>query len=364
MPGEWGAVEAQCAAARAYVETYLETAVALDPGMPAEELQSRAREAMEQAVRQYGGVAAEAAAQQYDLAAARLGLEVPPAERPAVEAGGLEEAATAASPVAETVGAYVRRCAARAATRVRRAGADAVISNAMRDQGAGMRYARVPTGRETCGFCLMLASRGFAYRTRESAGWDRRFHDGCDCKVVPGIDGVTRVPGYDPGQYARAWASARDAVDDDGIRAALKGRPAEEVNKAITDEACREVERRAPAWAWRGLAPAVEWARPRDECRPAVADAAEALASCGLVVKTVAGDRQYGDLRMNGRMWAVTDAGGIRKARELWDGKRQRARFVVTGGDPGAVRAALLPGEQAVVVSGGEDGPRVVRVCG
>lgn len=50
---------------------------------------------------------------------------------------------------------------------------------------AGIGYARVPTGAETCAWCLMLASRGPVYerdsatRTRDG----RRYHDDC---VVPG----------------------------------------------------------------------------------------------------------------------------------------------------------------------------------
>lgn len=72
------------------------------------------------------------------------------------------------------------------------------------------RWARVATGRETCGFCMMLISRGPVYLSARSAGLnasdtrakqliDRgsetaidalmtRWHEGCDCKVVPVFD--------------------------------------------------------------------------------------------------------------------------------------------------------------------------------
>lgn len=68
-------------------------------------------------------------------------------------------------------------------------------------------WARVATGRETCGFCMMLVSRGPVYRSASGAGMDlddtsaqellesgsdaeidavmKRWHAGCDCKVVP-----------------------------------------------------------------------------------------------------------------------------------------------------------------------------------
>lgn len=67
-------------------------------------------------------------------------------------------------------------------------------------------FARMATGRETCGWCWMLVSRGPVYSSMESAGFTGSFHDlldvhnganfdpsimmnqwhdGCDCKVVP-----------------------------------------------------------------------------------------------------------------------------------------------------------------------------------
>lgn len=66
-------------------------------------------------------------------------------------------------------------------------------------------WARVPTGRETCGFCWMLASRGPVYRSSGTAGARgtqqsvvmktadgsfgkadmNQWHPNCDCKVVP-----------------------------------------------------------------------------------------------------------------------------------------------------------------------------------
>ena len=58
-----------------------------------------------------------------------------------------------------------------------------------RDRDKGAMFARVPTGFETCTFCLMLASRGAVYHTRKTAGEWKHFHRGCDCKVVPSFEG-------------------------------------------------------------------------------------------------------------------------------------------------------------------------------
>ena len=65
---------------------------------------------------------------------------------------------------------------------------ETIIANVGRDKDRGARFARVPTGFETCTFCLMLASRGAVYHTRKSAGEWKRFHRGCDCKVVPSFE--------------------------------------------------------------------------------------------------------------------------------------------------------------------------------
>lgn len=75
----------------------------------------------------------------------------------------------------------------------------------------GMRYARVPTGLETCTYCVMLASRGFVYKDEQSAGHAN--HRGCNCLIVPGYQGTTTVEGYDPKTLRELW---RDYMAIDG----------------------------------------------------------------------------------------------------------------------------------------------------
>lgn len=60
---------------------------------------------------------------------------------------------------------------------LRRAANYCVTENGARDP-LRPRYARVPTGAETCDFCLMLASRGFVYHSASSAAVDHT-HDNC-----------------------------------------------------------------------------------------------------------------------------------------------------------------------------------------
>lgn len=71
------------------------------------------------------------------------------------------------------------------------------------------RYARVPAGSENCAFCEFLASRGFVYRSGESAGVSRKYHPHCDCLVVPSWGSKTpKIPGYDPEAYRARYESA------------------------------------------------------------------------------------------------------------------------------------------------------------
>lgn len=67
--------------------------------------------------------------------------------------------------------------------------------------GARIKYARVPIGIETCEFCNMLASRGFVYHSKESAGEFTKYHPDCRCAVIPGYEGSDGVDGYAPEQY-------------------------------------------------------------------------------------------------------------------------------------------------------------------
>lgn len=83
---------------------------------------------------------------------------------------------------------------------------DTMSLNAARDGGRrGVKFARVPTGAETCAFCIMLASRGFVYASKETAGEFDHFHDNCDCKIVPGFGDDAGIEGYDPDEYLRFY---------------------------------------------------------------------------------------------------------------------------------------------------------------
>ena len=85
---------------------------------------------------------------------------------------------------------------------MKRAAANSTVANGRLDP-LRPKYARVPTGAETCDFCLMLASRGFVYDT-ESTATMGHVHSGCDCRIVAGWSGDT-VEGYDTQEIYDRW---------------------------------------------------------------------------------------------------------------------------------------------------------------
>lgn len=90
-------------------------------------------------------------------------------------------------------------------------------------------WARVPTGEETCGWCLMLCSRGPVYSSAYTAGLEledyqalrdynqgqiasdedmEQWHPGCDCKVVPVFDTRDWPGKADADRYLEIWNEA------------------------------------------------------------------------------------------------------------------------------------------------------------
>jgi hypothetical protein len=85
-----------------------------------------------------------------------------------------------------------------------------------------LRFARVPTGSKTCEFCLLLASRGFVYWSRETAGEFSRFHSHCDCLVVAGYADEVEIEGYDPDELYQRYREAQEKAKTNDLKAILK----------------------------------------------------------------------------------------------------------------------------------------------
>ena len=73
--------------------------------------------------------------------------------------------------------------------------------------GSAARYAYIPSSPEICGFCCMMASRGFDF-TYEAQD---KLHDNCSCKKIPETD-KKRIGSYDPEPYRERYELCRDTV--------------------------------------------------------------------------------------------------------------------------------------------------------
>lgn len=82
-----------------------------------------------------------------------------------------------------------------------------VVNSTFRDP-VRTGFARVPSGATTCAFCLMTASRGAVYSSKQAAGYGmNKFHTKCDCAVVPMRSEADVPDGYDPDALYEKYAA-------------------------------------------------------------------------------------------------------------------------------------------------------------
>lgn len=178
------------------------------PGASVERVRDFTIESVAYAVSVYGDAASTCAADLYDEMAEASGAKLPPAALDTTDVSGFidkEVRYQAGKLTAGKVEEFAGAVAAKATDQVSRRANETMRRNAKRD---GLRYARVPMGGETCTFCIMLASRGFVYKSAKTAGEGNHFHAHCRCKVVPQFDKrgrETRVEGYDPDELLDRW---------------------------------------------------------------------------------------------------------------------------------------------------------------
>ena len=144
-------------------------------------------------VREYGDLSAIAAAEWYEEIRTAANA---PGSFAARLSDGIESGRVEAS-VGEAVGGLWRGdpattlAALEAAIQrhIKYSSRDTVRQNVRADP-AKPRYARVPRGRITCAFCLMLSSRGYVYLDAKTAGREdpSHYHGHCDCEVVAEFD--------------------------------------------------------------------------------------------------------------------------------------------------------------------------------
>lgn len=301
------ALNAQQRAAFNFMQTALRSFYQLNGGaVDAETMREFAMQTLTTCVQTFGDRAATIACSAYDVTMEELGISVQPSAvyNPVSQrVSGQQVDYLMRNLTPDMFDVFAQRLAEKAYASVGRAANRTTIHNAERDYSKGVRYARVPTGKETCGFCLMLASRGFDYTSRKAAGdmgfAFNRFHDRCDCRVVAG-DELTTVEGYDPDWLYDVYLDARSTIDPASIRREMAGLPAQIVNKKITDEICKEINRRSLDWSWNGGKVESGTGEYKRFTAP--------LAEHGYTTSIT--DREGAPLRMNGLTWGMADATG------------------------------------------------------
>lgn len=202
-----------------YVRRMVSAYLSQNPDASVAECRDFAWQVMLEAVQIYGDASATAAADYYDSVMSAAGNGA----KPALLHSGVDE------DQAERVARYqagklvkgdqlgfARECAAYASDATRQAANRTMLGNALRDEGRGVRYARVPTGAETCTFCRMLSSRGFVYRSKESAKLFGHNHRGCNCEVVASTD-ADGLEGYDPDRERDIWQKYEEIDADESL---------------------------------------------------------------------------------------------------------------------------------------------------
>lgn len=130
--------------------------------------------------------------------------------------------------------AFAKACGEYARNDLFRSLNETIMDNVGRDKDKGARFARIPTGFETCTFCLMLASRNAVYHTRKTAGEFKHFHRHCDCKVVPSFDpdpDAEVVEGVKPRELYERYKQFKEIDETEGLSSAEK----DELKRKIVD---------------------------------------------------------------------------------------------------------------------------------
>ena len=211
----------------------------IDYTMPIADIRNAVIAIMQPACGASADVAAQLAADFYDGLRARFGIDDGyTAEAESLREPGATDGAVRAmvqdlvedKPISQFIGA----CSDRIDYETRKAANECVAYNAKNDPRK-TKWARIPTGAETCNWCIMLASRGFAYHTEEAAS---HAHAHCDCRIVPSWDKSPTAQGYDPALYYEMWKHPERFAEQEN--AALQSPDVPSLTKTLKDTSIEE----------------------------------------------------------------------------------------------------------------------------
>lgn len=266
-------VDAYGDAAAMYVEEYISALIAENPGAPISEIRDEAIAAIDDSLNAFGDQASTLALDLFEEIAESYGVSVETAIEDVIPAemidGGVRYAARRL--VEGDSPAFTRDVADLSRYYIHRSALENMERNCDRND---LRYARVPSGRETCGFCFMLSSRGFVYRSELMASGEHGYHEHCDCVIVPGFKDLPaseQVEGYDPDAMLERWHECQDTVGTekelrerwksmtDKQRARYKGNSeGERYRRFVKAQAISEAETRDFRWLNTGEPPRID----------------------------------------------------------------------------------------------------------
>lgn len=317
-------------------------------------------------VQGYDDVAAEFAAQWYDRRAEQGGARLDQAVtmttyRPdSVDAVARYQAKKLAkggdAEFAKACGEFARNDAFRSLN-------ETISANVGRDKDKGVRFARVPTGFETCTFCLMLASRGAVYHTRKTAGEFKHFHRRCDCKVVPSFEDdadAELVEGVRPKELYERYRAIKQIDSMEGLTDSDRQELAERALRVEVESIAGKKLR------------SVKYVKSRDSLEGHEKAGIDNLLLNGFDIETVKEDPHAPanlDISMNGELWEMKNltnrassvSNQVKRARIKWFklGLSSPSRCVFTneGNEDGfdetcaALEKRRRPGEVFLAVS-------------
>lgn len=268
----------------------------LNPDASIAEYREFAKETMDGMCQVFGEAASSLAAEWYDVQMMASGITLSPAiTEVTYSPEQIKKVAhyQAKKLLDNDIESFADSCAEYVENNVKQSLNDTILSNAARDKENGVRFARVPTGAETCSFCYMLASRGAVYYSRKTAGEQNHYHRRCDCKIVPGFEdtpGESIVEGYDPKGMRDRMALIEQQT---GL---IFG------NKADMSALSLDMQLRDPNWLTSGITPKVSYSDPTvelkklsDKDHPAEKRTAEILSESGFSAVFIDDEQKYID---------------------------------------------------------------------
>lgn len=353
-------------AAAAYVRSYINALASAAPEASVAMLREAAKDAIRDALNAFGDQAGALALELFDQIAEREGIAA--------------DSALCTNAISEDMmDAKVRYFAGKIArgdlpgftkdvtdlTRfyVKRTAYENLVRNCERND---VRYARVPSGAETCAFCFMLSSRGFVYHNEVAARGDtpHGMHAHCDCIIVPGVPGKTRIAGYDPDVIYDRWKMCAETV----------GAPADDYRGKNVSRIMKEVETRDWRWLYSHdseYSSEVSYLKSRDSLTDNEKKGIDHLSSKGFKLIVNHEDQKAAaniDLTINGDLWEMKNVGDgkhsiedhLREARSKWKRLKLDSCMKVVVTTEGRskdfssaveeVRRRLKCGEEALVV--------------